>query len=398
MRVESLSHHGLGRLADGTLVPRVLPGEEVEARPDGSWRVLTPSEDRVTAPCPHFARCGGCAVQHAADPYVAGWKAGIVQGALDGQGLGGEVGPVLTSPPHARRRARLAGRRLRRGALVGFHARASGEIVDVPRCQVVTPAILALLPALRDLVALAASRDREVSLTVTDAEGGLDVALDAGLALTTDLRTRGAAWAEAAGVARFTWNNEAVALRAPPWVAMGPARVVPPPGAFLQATQAAQGDLVAWGLAATAGAARVADLFAGCGTFALPLATRAAVHAVESDAAMLGALAAGWRGAGGLHRLTTEARDLFRRPLEPVELRAFDAVVLDPPRAGAEAQAAALAASAVPIVAYVSCSPPTFARDARILAAGGYRMGPVTVVDQFRWSAHVELAARFTRI
>ncbi|EPX84458.1 SAM-dependent methyltransferase [Rubellimicrobium thermophilum DSM 16684] len=178
---------------------------------------------------------------------------------------------------------------------------------------------------------------------------------------------------------------------------MGRARVVPPPGAFLQPTREGEAALLAFVREATAGAGRIADLFAGVGTFALPLSETAEIHAVEGDRAMTQALAAGWREAGGLRRLTAEARDLFRRPLDPDALRRFDAVVIDPPRAGAEAQIAALAASAVPVVAYVSCNPASFARDARRLVAAGYRMGTVTVVDQFRWSPHVELAARFVR-
>jgi 23S rRNA (uracil1939-C5)-methyltransferase len=177
---------------------------------------------------------------------------------------------------------------------------------------------------------------------------------------------------------------------------MGRARVVPPPGAFLQATREGEAALVAVVLDATRGAARVADLFSGVGTFALPLAEPAEVHAVEGDAAMLEALGKGWRGAPGLRRVTTEARDLFRRPLLAEELARFDAAVIDPPRAGAEAQVAQLARARRPVIAYVSCNPASFARDARALLAAGYRMDPITVVDQFRWSAHVELATRFS--
>jgi 23S rRNA (uracil1939-C5)-methyltransferase len=176
---------------------------------------------------------------------------------------------------------------------------------------------------------------------------------------------------------------------------MGRARVVPPAGAFLQATREGESALVASVLAALRGAERVVDLFAGTGTFSLPLAASAEVHAVEGDAAMLEALAKGWRGAPGLHRVTTETRDLFRRPLLPEELRRFEAAVIDPPRAGAEAQVAELARARLPLVAYVSCNPASFARDARRLLEAGYRMDPITVVDQFRWSSHVELSTRF---
>ncbi len=398
MKVEALTHHGLGRLADGTLIPRTLPGEEVEPRDapggDGTWRVLTPSEHRVAPPCPHFATCGGCMVQHASDPFVAEWKAGIVRGALAGQGIAGEVGPVLTSPPQSRRRARLGGRRTKKGAILGFHARASDALVDNPHCKILSPRLMALRPALLDLVALAASRSREVALTVAESDAGADVVVEGAHDLTPALRMEAAAWAERAGAARLTWNGEPAALRAPPVQPMGRARVAPPPGAFLQATREGEADLVALVREATAGAPRVLDLFAGSGTFALPLAEAAEVHAVEGDRAMTEALLRGWRGAGGLKRVTAEARDLFRRPLEGDELKGFGAAVLDPPRQGAEAQVRALAEARVPVVAYVSCHPATFARDARALLAAGYALGPVTVVDQFRWSPHVELFAR----
>lgn len=394
--VVALTHHGMGRLADGTLVPRVLPGEEVEPRPDGTWRILRPSAHRVAPPCPHFAACGGCAVQHASDLFVEGWKAGIVRGALAGQGIEGEVARVLTSPPDSRRRARLAGRRLKKGALLGFHARASDAVVDNPRCRILTPALMALRPALLDLARLAAPRSREVGLLVTDSPAGADVVVEEARDLDAPLRQDAGAWAAQAGVARLTWNGELAARIGAPWQPMGRARVVPPPGAFLQATREGEAALVSLALDATRGAARLCDLFAGVGTFTLPLAERAEVHAVEGESALLEALERGWRGAPGLHRVTTEARDLFRRPLRPDELRRFDAVVLDPPRAGAEAQVAGIAEARVPVLAYVSCNPASFARDARALLAAGYRMDPITVVDQFRWSAHVELATRFS--
>lgn len=395
--VAGLTHHGMGRLEDGTLVPRVLPGEEVEPRPDGSWRILRPSEHRVAAPCPHFSACGGCAMQHAADPFVAEWKAGIVRGALAGQGIEGEVARVLTSPPQSRRRARLAGRRLRKGALLGFHARASDTVVDNPRCRILTPALMALRPALLALVEIAGSRSREVAITATESPAGADVLVEEARDLDLPLRQAAWDWAARAGVARLTWNGELLVSREGPWQPMGRARPVPPPGAFLQATREGEAALVALVLGAVRGASRVLDLFAGAGTFALPLAETSEVHAVEGDAALLEALEKGWRGAPGLRRVTTEARDLFRRPVDAQELSRFDAAVIDPPRAGAEAQVAELAAGGPPVVAYVSCNPASFARDAKALLAAGYRMDPITVVDQFRWSAHVELATRFLR-
>ncbi len=336
-------------------------------------------------------------MQHASDGFVSGWKAGIVLKALQNQGLAAEIAGVATSPPQSRRRAKLSGRKTKGGALVGFHARGSDQIVAVPDCRILSPALLATLPALERLTQMAASRSAEVGLTVTQSLAGPDISVDTDRPLTRDLREEIARWAEDNRIARLVWAGEQVAMRAPPVQRFGRADVVPPPGAFLQATWQGEASLLAQVQAITAGARRVADLFAGCGTFTLPLAERAEVHAVEGDAAMLAALDRGWRHAGGLSRVTSETRDLFRRPLLPDELARFDAVVLDPPRAGAEAQVTEIARSDIRVVAMVSCNPVTFARDARLLAAAGYSLRPITVVDQFRWSPHIELVAAFTR-
>jgi 23S rRNA (uracil1939-C5)-methyltransferase len=304
---------------------------------------------------------------------------------------------MLTSPPMSRRRAVFAGRRTRNAALVGFHARRSEVVVPVDGCRLVRPEILAARPALARLTGLVASRSAALRLTVTSGPAGLDVAGAGGRPLDPALRGALAADAEAADLARLTWDGETVALRRPPVQALGTAQVVPPPGAFLQATAEGEAALVAAVLEAVGGARRVADLFAGCGTFALPLAATAEVLAVEGDPAMVAALAAGWRQAPGLRRVVAAARDLFRRPLLPPELKGLEAVVIDPPRAGAEAQTRALAASGVARVAAVSCDPASFARDARLLVDAGFRLDWVQPVDQFSWSGHVEFAAGFSR-
>ncbi len=396
LRIEQLTHHGMGRAEDGTLVPRVLPGELVELT-GHSVRVLTPSSDRVSPPCRHFKTCGGCTMQHAADPLVAAWKAGIVSTALRAQGIEAEIAGVETSPPDSRRRAKLSGRRTKKGALVGFHTRASDTLIPVPGCRLLLPSLIAAIPALEAATELAASRKGEIGLTVTDSVGGPDLHIDTDKPLTPQLRVEMAALAQRFGLSRLVWADEQVVELNAPVQQFGAARVLPPPGAFLQATRHGEAALLAQVRDAVAGAGRIVDLFAGCGTFTLPLSEIAEVHAVESEAPMLAALDRGWRGVPGLKRVSTEARDLFRRPLLPDELARFDAAVIDPPRAGAAAQVAALAESRVPVIAMVSCSPASFARDARLLLQAGYAMGPVTVVDQFRWSPHVELATRFTR-
>jgi 23S rRNA (uracil1939-C5)-methyltransferase len=278
---------------------------------------------------------------------------------------------------------------------LGFHRRGSDQLVAVPGCILLAPGVVAAFPALEAITGLGASRKGELALTVTDTLTGPDVAVSGGKPLDAVLVQDLAALAEAHGIARLTWDGEVVALRVQPMVTMGPARVPLPPGAFLQATAEGEAALLAAVRAAVGDAARVIDLFAGCGTFALPLAEAAEVHAVEGDAALTAALAAGARTTPGLKALRVEVRDLFRRPLLPEELRA-DAVVIDPPRAGAEAQVAEIARARVPVVAMVSCNPVTFARDAKVLVSAGYRLETVQVVDQFRWSTHVELAARLS--
>ncbi len=397
MKIVSLTHLGLGRAEDGTLIPRVLAGEQVERGPDGAVRILTPSSHRVAAPCRHYRTCGGCAMQHASEPFVAEWKAGIVRRALSAQGIEAVIGPVVTSPPRSRRRAKLSGQRTKKGAMVGFHTHGSNQLVAVPDCQLLLPSLIAALPGLEALTVLAASRKSEIGLTVTDSMTGPDIRVETERELTPQLRVELAALAQKFRFSRLVWQDEQVVSLKPPTQQFGSAIVIPPPGAFLQATREGEAALLAAVRHHTAGAARIADLFSGCGTFALPLAAAAEVHAVEGDAAMLAALDRGWREAKGLRRVTNETRDLFRRPLEPDELARFDAVVIDPPRAGAEAQVDALARSTVRRIAMVSCNPVTFARDAARLAGAGYAISEVTVVDQFRWSAHVELVAGFAR-
>ncbi len=395
----------LGRQGDGIAgdlrVPFTMPGERVRGPVEDSRldvaQIMAASPDRVVPPCPHFGACGGCALQHASDGFLAGWKTDTIARALAARDLAAPLRPIAVSPPGTRRRATFAGRRSRKTVTLGFFARRSDRIEPIEQCALLAPEIMAAAPALRELVGLAASRARPVRLAITASEAGLDVEVRDGKPLDAALRTRLAELAVAHDLARLTWDGEAVAMLRPPLQRMGVARVAPPPDAFLQATPQGEAALVAAAREAVGDARRIADLFAGCGTFALPLAETAEVHAVEAAAPMLAALDAGWRSAPGLRRVTTERRDLFARPLLPAELARFDAVVIDPPRAGAEAQAHALAAASVARIAAVSCEPATFARDAAILVAGGYQINWVQPVDQFRWSGHVELAALFSR-
>jgi 23S rRNA (uracil1939-C5)-methyltransferase len=398
--IERLGHLGHGIAPGPIYVPGTLPGEVVEGTPDGDRlldpKIITPSSDRVKSPCRHARACGGCQLQHASDAFVAHWKQDVVATALAGQGLAAPFLPLQTSPPASRRRATLSARRTKSGVLIGFHARASDTIAEIPDCQLLHPGILAALPGLQALVAAGGARSTELALQVTLTKGGPDVTVTGGKPLDAALRLDLARLVETHAFSRLTWDGETVALRDRPALTMGQATVLPPPGAFLQATQGGEAALLQGVQQALAAQKRIVDLFSGIGTFTLPLAEAMEVHAVEGDAAMTKALDLAARATPNLHRVTTETRDIFRRPLEPDELKPFTAAVIDPPRAGAEAQTQRLAAARVPVIAAVSCNPVTFARDAKILTDAGYHLDWVQVIDQFRWSTHVELVARFT--
>lgn len=398
--IDRLGHQGDG-IAEGPLyVPYTLPGEEVSGDVDGQTmrkvRILTPSSDRVRPPCRHFPACGGCLLQHGSDSFLEEWKTGIVRQALAARGLQATFLPTHISPPRSRRRAALSVKRTRKGAMVGFHAPASDIVIETPECQLLRPELIAAFPAAEALGTLGASRKQSLSVMLTLSDGGIDVAVDKGKPMEDGMWQDLAALADRHDLARLSWNGETVVTRRAPEQRFGSARVTPPPGAFLQATADGQAVLQQDVRHHLADARRIADLFAGCGTFALELAADRMVHAVEGDGAMIAALDQGWRQGEGLHGVTSEARDLFRRPLDADELRRFDAIVLDPPRAGAEAQTAEIAMSGVPRIAYVSCNPVSFARDAEILSRAGYALDRIRVVDQFRWSPHVEIVSNFS--
>jgi 23S rRNA (uracil1939-C5)-methyltransferase len=376
--------------APGDRVRVVLAGARGEGIAARLVEIVRPSPARAHPVCRHFGACGGCTLQHVgADAYAEAKRATVVE-ALARHGLGAApVAPLQRLPPGTRRRARFAVRRGR----IGFQARASHDVVALEECAVLAPAIVALLPALRGL------RGND-GYAVTLADSGLDVVAERRAAPDLAALEALAAFAERCDLARLSWRGDGaplpVAARRPVRVVLHGVPVDPPPDAFLQATPEAEATLAGLVLAGLGGAERVADLFAGIGTFTFALASRARVHAVEGDAPALAALRAAANRAGR-SRITAEARDLEARPLAPEELAAYDAVVLDPPRAGAQAQTAALARSTVPRVIAVSCNPATFARDAAQLVAGGYRLEGVVPVDQFLWSPHVELVAVFVR-
>lgn len=403
LAVERLGHKGDGVAEGPVFVARTLPGEVVEGEIEGDRmaapRIITPSSDRVSAPCRHFKGCGGCSLQHASDQFVSDWKVDLVVSALAARELDAPIRRVHVSPPRSRRRATFSGRRTKSGATVGFHALASDTIREIPDCVLLKPALVEALPHLRDLVAGTASRKGELKLSVTETDTGLDIVVTGGRALDPALLLELTQFADHADLARLTWGDETIVTRRTPVLSFGGVEVSPPPGSFLQATH--EGELALQASvrdALGAGGGRVVDLFAGCGTFSLPAAGTSDVHAVEGESDMLAALDKAWRHGTGLRQLTTETRDLFRRPLMPDELSRFDTVIIDPPRAGAEAQTRELSAARVSRIAFVSCNPITFARDAALLTEAGYTLSWVDVVDQFRWAPHVELAALFERV
>jgi 23S rRNA (uracil1939-C5)-methyltransferase len=402
--VERLGHlgDGIARGPEGPIfVAQALPGEvvagEIVADRLADPVIITPSPNRVRPPCPHYRTCGGCIVQHASDEFVADWKAEIIRTALAAQGIQAALRKTHTSPARSRRRAVVAGRRTKKAATVGFHTRARDTVVEIADCQLLRPELINTLPTLRKMTELGASRKGEISFALTLSDAGVEIAASGGKEPDPALFEALGRLAHDADLPRLAWNDVPIASRRPCLQSFGTVQVTPPAGAFLQATKEGEATLVALVREALGNAAQIADLFSGCGTFALPLADTASVHAVEGVSALIGALDAGWRGANGLKPVTSEVRDLFRRPLLSDELNRFDAIVLDPPRAGAQAQVEQLAASRVPLIAYVSCNPISFARDARALLGAGYAIDWIDVVDQFRWSSHVELVARFHR-
>ncbi len=382
-----------GQDAEGRSFSRVLPGETI--RLDGG--VITPSTQRVKAPCRHFKTCGGCTLQHASDDFVATWKTEVIRSGLSARGLETEIRPIQTSPKQSRRRATLHGKRTKKGVMIGFHAPASNVLIEVPDCQLLDPNLMSGMAAYEALTLFGASRKSEISLVVTLSAAGLDIDVRGGKKVEAQDLFELAKIAETFDMARLTWDGEQIATRRAPSQQFGPAHVTPPPGAFLQATAHGEAALMACVAEAVGPAKSVADLFSGCGTFTLPAAQTAEVQAFEGEESLIEALDAGWRAAQGLKLVKSDTRDLFRRPLMAEELRKIDAVIIDPPRAGAEAQSLELAKSNVQRIAAVSCNPVTFARDAAILRDGGYVLDWVQPVDQFRWSAHVELAAQFTK-
>ena len=401
LAISHVGHRGDG-VAGDRFVPLTLPGEVVEIEGEAERvlpsRIIGASPDRVVPPCPHFGTCGGCALQHwASAPYLA-WKRDIVIATLAQHGLHPEVAPTIDAQGEGRRRVTFHARRGMGPRLeVGFAAARSHAIIAIDACPLLAPTLHTALPAARLLARALEGVGKPIDIQVTATIQGLDVDLRGPGKLGEKDRLRLIEAANAASLARLTNHGDLVMQREPPAVLIDGIRVHLPPGAFLQATDAGEDILGRLVLEGVGKARSVADLFCGVGPFALRLARQAKVRAVDSDAGAVAALAQAVRMASGLKPIQAEVRDLFRRPLMVSDLKGLDAVVFDPPRAGAEVQARTLGKADVGRIVAVSCNAGSFARDACILIAAGWKLGTVTPIDQFKWSAHVELVATFSR-
>jgi 23S rRNA (uracil1939-C5)-methyltransferase len=400
VEIVKLGHAGDGVAGDGLFVSGTVPGDVVRVARDGARgrlvELIEKGPARVAAPCAHFGTCGGCALQHVArDAYLA-WKRDLVVTALKQRGFDDvPVEEIRAVAPGTRRRANFKAQKRGDAVALGFYEAGSRVLVDLRECPILVSELARLMQPLRRQLANVLCANETAELLATATDSGVDLALDLKRKREAALLMGLSSIATSLGLARLSWNGEEVAIMQAPSLRVGPFSVTLPPGAFLQPTR--EGELMLQQLVveAATGARNVADLFSGCGTLALALAEHHTVHAADSVGAQIDALLAAARQGRG--RVTAETRDLFRRPLLAPELARFEAVVLDPPRPGAQAQAKALAQSKVARVLYVSCSAASFARDARILADGGYRLLRVSPIDQFLWSPHVELFASFSR-
>jgi 23S rRNA (uracil1939-C5)-methyltransferase len=383
-------------------VPLTLPGETVTAEIDGDRarlvEIVTAAPDRAPPKCSHYGECGGCALQHLSDAAYAGFKRDHLAMHLSYAGIKAEIEPTIIAPPHSRRRAVFAAHRAGADIAIGFHGRRSHRIIPISDCAVIRPALQAILPGLRDIAALAAPPRDALQLSATETLTGIDLALN-GVSpkLPADIRALLVQTAHKLDLARLSINGDVAMERVPPILRMGGVDVVPPPGGFVQATAESETAMAKIVVGSLIGAETAVDLFCGAGTFTLPLAAHASVHAVEGEVSGLQALGRAIRKVKDIKPITTEKRDLFRQPLTQIDLSRFDAAVIDPPRAGAEAQTRELALSGIRRIAMVSCNAQTFARDLRILLDAGFKLDRLVPIDQFLWSPHVEIVASLKR-
>ncbi|MEO1104143.1 MAG: hypothetical protein AAFW98_10510 [Pseudomonadota bacterium] len=400
-QVERLDDEGDGLVTvDGAAraIPLAVPGDTVTFI-GGGPQIVPISPARADPVCHLFGRCGGCRVQHLADDAYASWKRDRLVMALMRKGLDVPVAPMARAPLASRRRLTMSATRRGGTTIAGFFARASHQLVDVPHCPALAPPLGRALPGLRDLLLAAAQKTGEARLTATLCDNGIDAAL---LTPPTQGRRKKPKrppplMADDPAIIRVSLDGETLFQREPPIVCFDGISVPFPPGAFLQASREGEAALLAAVREGVGNPQRVLDAFCGLGTFAVPLSGAASVTAVDIDGPSIGSLESAARHMSGRKALTAMRRNLMRHPLGPAELKGFDAVVFDPPRAGAKGLAASLAASGVPAVVAVSCEPATLARDCAQLVAGGYKITHALPVDQFVATAHIEAVVTLRR-
>ncbi|EKS28933.1 class I SAM-dependent RNA methyltransferase [Afipia felis] len=408
LTIDHVGQQGDGIALDGArniYVPYTLGGETVEVTAASERsadrrdlvEVITPSPERIAPFCEYFSVCGGCAIQHWQTDAYRNWKRQLVVDTLKQAGIASEVGTLVDAHGTGRRRATFHARQGSGALRVGFAAAGRHEIVPITHCPILDPAMDGAIGVANALAELLKPVGKPLDIQISATENGLDVDIRGSGPLDTAMLSKLSGLAKQHRLARLTRHGELVLLQAPPTIRVGRATVTLPPASFMQPTQAGEETLATLVTERCKGAKRIADLFCGFGPFSLRLAEKFRVSAFDSDAKAVAALNDAVRITQGLKPLAGEARDLFRRPLVPQELRDFDAVVFDPPRQGAEAQSRQLAASRLTHVVAVSCNPATFARDAKILLGGGFKLGKVVPVDQFRHTPHAEVVAEFTR-
>jgi len=405
--IAKVNSRGIGVVLDknnNTLleVPFSLPNEQVQFTLDDEGqakliRLEPSSSDRSEPRCPQFTKCGGCSLQHASESFVSNWKKSIVVDKLKRRNIYSNFLTSFVTPERSRRRAVFSGRRTKKGTIVGFHSPRSNNLVSIAGCIILDCRILSFLPGMEQIVGLGCTRSSAIKIYVSNSENGLDVYVEGAKPLDLVLQESIASIAVEYQLARLSWDGELIASIKPPVQIMGNVKIIPPERFFMQATKDSEMVMVQDICESLEDETIVADLFSGCGTFTLPLSQTKKVMAFENSFQMLKALDNAYRDAPNLKIIETSIRNLRNNPLSPDELSGIGGAVVNPPRSGAADQCKELAKSKVKKVLIVSCNPETFSRDASILIMGGYNLDWVRIIDQFRWSHHIEVIGNFSK-
>ena len=406
-KIDRINSKGQGVVLDKsngsvTKIPFSLPNETIEYShyegKVGDITVKVCSPHRVKPNCPQFQKCGGCSLQHASESFVTDWKTSIVSKELADKGLYPKYFSTYVMPERSRRRAVFSGRRTKKGTIVGFKSYRSDQIVRTIGCIVIDKKILSFLPGMEEITALGCTRSSTIKIHVSVSENGLDVLVKSGKLLNRFLIGQLTKIAVQWNLARLSWNGELILSPKPPFQNYGRVKITPPEEFFMQATKEAEDIMVEAASKALEGQKNVVDLFCGSGTFSLPLSKGRNIIAFEKSSKMLNALDFASRHNSSFRAIRTRSRNLFKNPVSKDELSSVDGAVVNPPRAGARSQCRELAKSNVSKIILVSCNPTTFALDSEILVNGSYKLASVCVIDQFRWSHHIEVLAIFSKV